>query len=159
MLTKNNLGKFLLIFFIAIFISSNAKSEIIGYLYNLNKGGNDSCFRYLYYDDVVDCWDNGNACDVEIIYKEEIGYFSIYNNGFLLQAAISDGTVNLNIKEDDGSIQHIQRVKSYHRFNQDDFVHIISCDEYPQLNGVEVNLNGIITDAQGHYTVYIPVQP
>lgn len=33
---------------------------------------------------------------------------------------------------------------------------IDECDTYPQLEGVQLELNGITTDANGNYTVFVP---
>lgn len=51
---------------------------------------------------------------------------------------------------------------SYHdgknyTFGLHEVLHITYSTEYPQLNGINVNLNGLTTNSNGQYTVFVPV--
>ncbi|OGU59445.1 MAG: hypothetical protein A2X64_00870 [Ignavibacteria bacterium GWF2_33_9] len=146
--------------FLAIFSVANSEWAVYGKFYNLNRSGiNDPCFNLEYDDEIVDGKQQGTTCEIVVIYVEKNCIITPSGNGLILEAQLDDGIIQYHVQNPDSSITNISRSKSFRHFGINEYLHISNCDEYPQLNGVEVNLYRIVTDINGNYQVYIPVHP
>jgi hypothetical protein len=68
------------------------------------------------------------------------------------------GGMTFNVTNDPvyGTFTSVHDGKSY-TFGEGEYIFIDESDEYPALNGLGVSLEGITTDSNGEYTVFIPI--
>lgn len=65
----------------------------------------------------------------------------------LIKFEVKDSNDNWNVIERDGN---------NYLFNEEYIITIVNCNDYPALNNLTINLDGINTDSDGEFTVFIP---
>jgi hypothetical protein len=101
------------------------------------------------------CLDGGVDCIKEpctTLVKGKITPVPSY--GYALELQLDE--VTLSVKDDQGNWNTFIRDGRNYFFTSSDQIEIVTCDDYPQLVGICINLNGIVTDSDGKYMVFIP---
>lgn len=126
------------------------------------------CYRHIRVDpgcgtwnwvEGVGCQGPGDNCKIEPCnsYNSGPGTLTPVQYGFVLRTQIT--TAAYSYLAPNGEWVYTERSGANYTFSSAESVVIDHSDEYPQLVGVEVNLNGITTDSEGYFEVFIPVQP
>lgn len=55
-----------------------------------------------------------------------------------------------------GTFTSVHDGKNY-PFQAGDYLNVVSSTEHPSLNGLSFSLNGLTTNSNGEYTIFIPV--
>ena len=101
------------------------------------------------------CKGKGTNCKSYPCQTNYSGIITVLPDGWSLTSSIS--SANLFIKDDLGNWNLYERDDNNYPFNPSESVIIDNCNDIPELVGVSVNLDGIVTDDNGNYTVFIPI--
>ncbi|MBX3043403.1 MAG: hypothetical protein KIT33_05430 [Candidatus Kapabacteria bacterium] len=74
--------------------------------------------------------------------------------GFSLKLKLDN--VQINVKDSYGIWSIFNRSGSNYLFNNKHYIIIDNCPAYPNLNNLSFDLDGLCTDSQGYYTIFIP---
>lgn len=94
---------------------------------------------------------NDESCKVTVSSPQGSGIVAPTGTGFVLEAVVT-GLIFQKV----GSENQLGTSGSNYTFGGDYELRIISSDEYPQLNGRQVTLSGVTSDALGMVAVYFP---
>ncbi len=101
------------------------------------------------------CYDAGVDCVIEPCDESKPGVVNPVPGGFTIDLVLDE--VRFSVLDESGNWNLIVRDGKNYPFTPSDYIVVSSCPAYPQLEGVSVNLAGITTDEEGHYTVFIPM--
>ncbi|MEO0075840.1 MAG: hypothetical protein ABIK31_07055 [candidate division WOR-3 bacterium] len=99
------------------------------------------------------CYDNGVNCVKEPCNQRMGGSIIQLPGGYQLTLRLE--TVDLKVKDQTGQWHPYQRHGNNYPFDWADYIVISECLEFPHLVNREVELNGIVTDENGYFTVFI----
>ncbi len=106
--------------------------------------------------DDCDCYSNGDDCKIKVTKTTTSESISpVLEGGWILHSGISKLKAEIT-SEISGDFSEELSVSNY-TFLEGTTTRIINCDEFPELNGREVDLSGISTDVNGNFDVYILV--
>jgi len=105
------------------------------------------------------CYDSGVNCMKEECNVQTQGNIETTTGGFNLTLQLL--SVDLKILQPGPSgdtwVPYVRDGKNY-PFDDFDYVEITDCDTYPELEGRKIELDEIITDNNGNYTVFVPTE-
>lgn len=127
------------------------------------------CYRHIKVDpgcgtwqwvDGIGCQGPGNNCRIEpcSAYNSAPGTLTPVQYGYILRTQITTAAYSY-LDPQTGTWIYTERSGANYTFSAAESVVIDHSDEYPHLVGVSVNLNGVTTDADGYFEVFIPAQP
>jgi hypothetical protein len=74
--------------------------------------------------------------------------------GFTLKLKLDN--VQFRVKNESGIWTTVNRSGAFYPFNNKHFIVIHNCPTHSELNNLSIDLNGLMTDSQGFFTVFIP---
>ena len=145
--------KKLIFLFLALFISYNAYSET------------EDCWCWCRVDPLSEpgtmqwvencqcCMDNGIDCVIPIDEDYRQGELKVVTGGFNLTLQLD--YVMINRKINNNWTVYTRNGNNY-TFNSQHYIIISNCPSNPELNNLRIELDGLQTNSQGYYTVFIP---
>jgi hypothetical protein len=118
----------------------------------------DSCARNAWEgENGGGCPQPGTTCEVlcdETPYLA--GTISLVQGGKLLTGHLTNNSISLHITFDQTDTT-ITRSNNQYSFGFNERIRIVECPEYPELENVDVSLEGIVTNQNGYFNVFIPI--
>lgn len=111
---------------------------------------------YEYNERLKACYDSGVDCVIEPCTEQRQGRVTPIPGGYLIELVLDE--VRFSVRDANGNWNLVVRDGKNYTFTPSDYILITSCPAYPFLEGISIDLDGITTDDQGRYTVFVPVQ-
>lgn len=98
----------------------------------------------------------GLNCDIVPCdeYDEEALVSQGPSGGYIVEAHLQN--VEVKVKDSTGTWTNFMRDGNNYHFTSHHCIIIDYCPAYPELENIKVNLEGILTDSNGKFEVYIP---
>jgi len=145
--------KKLIFLFLALFISYNAYSETDDcWVHRKTKDGEMGIYNYL--ETRRACENCGVNCMIESCDDYKKGNLTFFPNvGYAIILQLQ--SVSFRVLENNNWVLY-ERDGNNYTFTADDYILIDECPEYPEIENIEVELDGITTSGEGYYTIFIP---
>jgi len=145
--------KKLIFLFLALFISYNAYSETEDCWVHVKIEPDEAPGTMLWYETGGYCIEEG--CDCEMIPCDQFceGELMVVTGGFTLTLHLDYVMINRKI---DNNWTVYTRSGNNYPFDSHHYIVISDCPGHPELNNLRIELDGLQTNSQGYYTVFIP---
>lgn len=140
--------------FLALFISYNAYSETENCYVHVQIDPDEEPPGTLMWDDINLCCVDG-GCDCILVPCDYYcqGELMVVTSGFTLTLHLDNVMIYRKINN---NWTVYTRSGNNYPFDRSHHIIISNCPSYPELNNLRIELDGLYTNSQGYYNVFIP---